>query len=229
MRRYLLMLLCLVMVRVVVAADSLGSRQSLRPLAIASSALLPGTGQLMLGSHKRGEALLWLDGAAAVAWAGLRWYGSTREQEARLAAAREAGANLAERESRYYKALEAYDNADEYNEKVRADARSRFPNDPAAQHAYYDSVGYFGASVWDWSSDSARIRYWQTRRSGRSAVQAAGFVVAGMVLNRLASVIDCAFFVRAEGRNSHSSTDRQRRWTVCQPVERLGLELAYRF
>lgn len=167
-----------------------------RPLAMLFSAALPGTGQMYMGSQKRGEALLWLDGAVWATWAGLRWYGGARENDARLVAAREAGADLGQTESRYYKALEAYDNADLYNEQVRADARARFPDDPDAQHSYYDSLGYFGRQAWNWSSDSARIGFWQTRRSGRSAMQVAGFAVAGLVLNRLASVIDCAFFAR---------------------------------
>jgi hypothetical protein len=33
-----------------------------RGRAILASIALPGTGQMMLGSAKRGEALLWLDG-----------------------------------------------------------------------------------------------------------------------------------------------------------------------
>lgn len=173
--------------------------RSHRPLAMLCSAALPGTGQMLMGSQKRGEALLWLDGTIWATWAGLRWYGGTRENDARLVAAREAGADLGQREPRYYKALEAYDNADQYNEQVRSDARSRFPDNPEAQHAYYDSLGYFGREAWNWSSDSARIGFWQIRRSGRSAMQVAGFAVAGLVLNRLASVIDCAFFAREPG------------------------------
>jgi hypothetical protein len=192
-----------------------------RPVAVLSSAVLPGTGQIMLGSAKRGETLLWLDGAAWMAWAGLRWLGSAREADARLDAAREARADLSQTAARYYKALESYDNADEYNEEVRADARARFPDNPAAQHAYLDSVGYFGTAAWNWSSDSARISYWQTRRSGRTAVQAAGFVVAGLVLNRLASVIDCAFFVREPGGAS--------RVEIVPTADRLGLQLSYHF
>jgi len=203
------------------ADNAVGVRSFRRPAAVISSAIVPGTGQILLGSAKRGEALLWLDGAAWVAWAGLRWYGSAREGDARLSAAREAGADLGQTATRYYKALEAYDNADEYNEQVRSDARARFPDNPEAQHSYLDSVGYFGAAAWNWSSDSARIGYWRTRRSGRTAVQTAGFVVAGLVLNRLASVIDCAFFVREPGTTS--------RVEVNPSPDRLGLQVSYHF
>jgi hypothetical protein len=164
--------------------------------------------------------MLWADGAAWLAWAGLRWYGGAREQEARLAAARDAGADLTQSAARYYRALEGYDNAAEYNEQVRADARARFPNDPEAQHGYYDSLGYFGRAAWDWSSDSARVGYWRTRRGGRSAVQTAGFVAAGLVLNRLVSVIDCAFFAREPRAES--------RVELRQSRDGLGVQVCYR-
>ena len=169
-------------------------KPSPRGRAILASMALPGTGQMMLGSAKRGEALLWLDGALWALWSGFSWYGSAREHDARLFAGAEAGADLTVRESRYFKALEGYDNADQYNEDVRADARDIFPDDPQRQHDYYLSQGYFGSEAWNWSSDSARFDYWRTRKSGRTAALNAQFVVGALLLNRLASFVDCAFF-----------------------------------
>jgi hypothetical protein len=174
-------------------------RSNTRGRAILASMALPGAGQLMLGSARRGEALLWLDGALWALWSGFSWYGSAREHDARLYAGQEAGADLAVKESRYYRALEQYDNADQYNETVRSDARDIYPDDPASQHAYYERQGYFGARAWNWSSDSARYRYWGTRRAGRDAALNAQFAVGALVLNRLASLVDCAFFAGREG------------------------------
>jgi len=177
-------------------------KQSSRGTAILASWALPGTGQMMLGNAKRGEALLWLDGALWAVWSGFSWASSAREHDARLFAANEAGADLAVKESRYYKALEQYDNADLYNEQVRADARDAYPDDPALQHAYYESHGYFGSQAWTWSSDSARFRYYRTRRSGRTAALDAQFAVGALVLNRLVSFVDCAFFAGRDGSTS---------------------------
>jgi hypothetical protein len=170
-----------------------------RGRAILASMALPGTGQMMLGSAKRGEAVLWLDGALWALWSGFSWYSSAREHDARLFAGQEAGADLTVRESRYYRALEQYDNADLYNEGVRADARDLYPDDPERQHAYYESQGYFGSKAWNWSSDSTRYRYWGTRRSGRDAALNAQFAVGALLLNRLASLVDCAFFAGRGG------------------------------
>lgn len=164
---------------------------------------LPGTGQMMLGSARRGEALLWLDGALWAVWSGFSWYGSARDHDARLYAGHEAGADLSVRESRYYRTLEQYDNSDEYNDVVRSDARDIYPDDPERQHAYYVSQGYFGAKAWNWSSDSARFRYWRTRRAGRDAALNAQFVVGALLLNRLVSIVDCALFA------GHSGSERR--------------------
>ena len=174
-------------------------KPSPRGRAILASMALPGTGQMMLGSAKRGEALLWLDGTLWALWSGFSWYSSAREHDARLYAGREAGADLAVKESHYYRALEQYDNSDQYNEGVRSDARDIYPDDPERQHAYYKSQSYFGSEVWNWSSDSARFRYWRTRRAGRDAAMNAQFAVGALLLNRLASIVDCALFAGRAG------------------------------
>jgi hypothetical protein len=174
-------------------------KPSPRGRAILASMALPGTGQMMLGSAKRGEALLWLDGALWALWSGFTWSSSTRERDARVFAGREAGADLTVKGSRYYRAMEQYDNADQYNEGVRSDARDIYPDSPERQHVYYESQGYFGSQAWNWSSDSARYRYWGTRRAGRDAALNAQFAVGALVLNRLTSLVDCAFFAGRDG------------------------------
>ena len=174
-------------------------KASLRGRAILASIALPGTGQMILGNAKRGEALLWLDGSLWALWSGFSWYSSAREHDARIFAGREAGADLTVREARYYRALEQYSNADQYNEQVRADARDAYPDDPAQQHAYYLNHGYFGSQAWNWSSDSARYLYWGTRRASRDAALNAQFAIGALLLNRLASMVDCAFFAGREG------------------------------
>jgi len=189
--------------------------------AILAAMALPGTGQMMLGSAKRGEGLLWLDGGLWALWTSFSWYSSAREHDARLFAGREAGADLAQEEPRYFKALERYDNADQYNEGVRADARDMYPDDPQRQHDYYLSQGYFGAQAWNWSSDSARFDYWKTRKSGRTAALRAQFAAGALLLNRLVSVVDCAFFA---GRGRSASRVEFRPGDA-EP----GIKVCYRF
>jgi len=203
------------------SVGSSAPKPSPRGRAILASMALPGTGQMMLGSAKRGEALLWLDGTLWALWSGFSWYSSSREHDARLYAGREAGADLAVKESHYHRALEQYDNSDQYNEGVRSDARDIYPDDPERQHAYYESQGYFGSEVWNWSSDSARFRYWGTRRAGRDAALNAQFAVGALLLNRLVGIVDCALFAGRAG-----STRRvELRPGDAEP----GIKVCYRF
>lgn len=184
------------------AAVAVAAPAPTKGLAILSSIALPGSGQMMLGTHNRGEAFAWLDGACWATWIGLSWLGSSREGDARVIAGRESGADMGITTPAYYRALERYDNADQFNEDIRREARSRFPDDPERQHEYYEQNGYLGSQAWNWSSDSARFEYWRTRKSSRSAMLAAGFAGGALLLNRLGSVIDCAFFVREPSAQS---------------------------
>ena len=214
----------MLLVLVVGTQTSVGApapKSSPRGSAILASMALPGTGQMILGSAKRGEGLLWLDGALWAFWTGFTWYSSAREHDARLFAGNEAGADLGVKEPRYFKALERYDNSDQYNEGVRADARDMYPDDPQRQHDYYLSQRYSGAQAWDWSSDSARYDYWETRKAGRTAALRAQFAAGALLLNRLASVVDCAFFA---GRGRATSRVEFR------PGEfEPGIKVCYRF
>jgi hypothetical protein len=140
--------------------------------------------------------MLWLDGILWTGWAGFSWYRSSQEQDARLIARQYAGADITIKDPKYYRALERYLNADEYNEDVRREARELYPDDPDAQRRYFESHGYFNERQWQWQSDSIRIfSYWQTRKSARTAGMAVSFVSAALVLNRLVSLIDCIFFL----------------------------------
>lgn len=204
------------------ATDSQGVKASRRQLAILSSIILPGSGQLFSNAKNRGEVMLWLDGLLWTGWAGFSWYRSSRDQDARLIASKYAQADITIKDPKYYRALERYDNAQEYNEDVRREARELYPDDPDAQRRYYESHGYFGKSQWNWGSDSIRIySYWRTRRSVRNAAMTVSFITAALVLNRLVSLVDCSFFTPERGL--------RQRVEISPSQNQPGVELRYRF
>lgn len=183
---------------ITVLSQNPGGRANPIPNGTAAllSVVLPGTGQIVNGAGGRGEGFLWADGIMWTLWAGFSWYRTSKEQDARLIARRYAGADISIPDPRYYRELERYDNADEYNEDIRREARELYPDDPDAQRRYYESRGYFGDFQWNWTPDSARVySYWQTRRAARAAGMTASFLAAGLVLNRLISMFDCLFFL----------------------------------
>ncbi|MGQ9708029.1 MAG: hypothetical protein ACUVUR_04050 [bacterium] len=194
-------------------AEMPGNKISNQHVAMLASIILPGSGQLLSNAKNRGEAMLWLDGLFWAGKAGFSWFKTSREQDARLIASKYAGADITISDPRYYRALERYNNAVEYNEDVRREARELYPDNPDAQRRYYESRGYFGSSQWNWGSDSIRIySYWQTRKAARNAKMTASFITAALVLNRLVSLLDCIFFspkVAASQRLQINSTNGQ--------------------
>lgn len=211
----------LLVVAIIFAVEP-GSAVGRRGVATLASAAVPGTGQLLLGRPVKGEVMLWADGACWTAWLACSWLSAAREQDARLAAAIHAGADLNVRDLTYYRVLERYDNADDYNEDVRREARERYPGDPDAQRRYYTANGRFGSEAWNWDSDSSRINfYWRTRKSARAAGLGAQFVVGALLINRLVSAVDCAFF--------SSEPVLSRRFELQPTAGRPGIGLAVKF
>lgn len=162
--------------------------------AMMASALIPGTGEWLLGDKTKAEIFLWLDGAIWLSYFGLAWYGNSKEQDARLFAVKSAGADLNQKKDEYYKLLENYDNSEEYNAVVRREARYQYPDSLEAQKEYLQKNGYFGKAAWAWDSDSARFVYFEKRRSARITLHQANLVLGVILINRLVSVFDCLLF-----------------------------------
>lgn len=187
--------------------------------AILASALVPGWGQTILKNNLKGEIMLWVDGAIWLAYGGYTWYGNSRNRDAKIFARNNAQANLGIKSDKYFRELERYNNSSIYNDDIRREARERFPDDPEAQNNYIMQNGYFNDSTWNWNADSLRFVYWEKRKSARSAFTKAGFVLGGALLNRVVSMIDCAFF----------TPDKRNKIGIVPNLEQPGIGLIYRF
>jgi hypothetical protein len=98
-----------------------------------------------------------------------------------------------------------------YNEAVRREARSLFPNDLEAQHAYLQEHGYFGDLAWDWGSKERFIEYRELRRAASRSERNAFYMTGLAVLNRVISAIDGAWMAR---RHNAGLTGRPARLSV---------------
>lgn len=199
---------------------------------IVASLAVPGAGEMWMKSHLKGEIFLWTDAAVWVTYGTMTAVGNSRNQSAKLFAREFSGSSMAQRTDDYYVALERYPNSDMYNEDVRRDARELYPNDPDQQRAYAASHSYTGDNAWTWGSDSLRYSYWRQRKSSRSVLHTAGFVVGAALVDRLASAIDVAFFTRApEAREQGSKGAREQgsRLGAAPTLDQPGLTVFYRF
>lgn len=160
-----------------------------------SSAVLPGSGELLLKEKKRGELFLITEGALWLSLISAKSLGSFINRDAILFSVEHSGANGKKREDEYYKYLEEYNTSDEFNALILREARNRYPDDPDKQKAYLEEYGYFGEDSWRWESDSVRIRYWRMRRRARDYYLKAKFFFAGNLLLRALSVFDCGYLI----------------------------------
>ena len=167
-------------------------------LAFLRSAVLPGWGELSTGHTARAKAFM---SAEAAIWIGYLAFTVQKdmrtddyEEYAEIFAGVPEGASTG-----YYGDIADYirsEGEDSYNEAVRADARSLFPDDLDAQRQYLEENGYFGAEAWDWD-DPDRLEAYRDLRHDAGVSRRNAFYMTGLaVLNRAVSAIDSAWMAR---------------------------------
>ena len=118
-----------------------------------------------------------------------------------------------------------------YNEAVRAEARSLYPDDLDAQRAYVKANGHFGSSSWEWESRTRLDQYRDLRYDAGVSKRNAFYMTGLAVLNRALSAIDSAWMARRH--NSHLSGEPSARLYLSPDISdgvvgsRLGLEVSF--
>lgn len=163
-------------------------------LAPFASLFLPGTGELIRGYRLKGELFLCGDGLAIAGAAGFGWDAFNKGQAAIGMAVMNADANPSNRSRIYLAAMESYFSSDDYNLNVAREARDLYPDDLAAQQDYIAANSFTGGDAWMWRSDSLMMGYFNQRIRMRRAQQTSTVFIGVMLLTRLASTLDVAFF-----------------------------------
>ena len=145
---------------------------------LIKSIILPGWGEHSLGYASRGytfnssELCLW------VGYTALIFLGQSMEQDMIAYAASHAGVDPAGKDNFYYTDIGNYSNIHDYNDqKLRYRQFDRL---------YPETDEY----TWAWDSDDARQEFDQLRYNSQRMLHGATFVVGGLILNRLVSMID---------------------------------------
>lgn len=167
-------------------------------VAFLMSAVLPGWGEFNTGHTTRGRAFM---SAEAAIWLG--YLAFTIQEDMRIHDYEEYASIFADvpegSDGDYYGDIADYirsEGADSYNEAVRAEARSLFPDDLDAQREYVEENGYYGSLAWDWG-DRDRLDRFRDLRNDAAASRKNAFYMTGLaVLNRAISAIDSAWMAR---------------------------------
>lgn len=160
--------------------------------AFGSSLLIPGWGQRYIDSGFKSKIFF---SAEVGAWAALlvfRREGAWREDDYRLLAQVEAGADLTDKDEHYFDVLGFYDNREEYNKLGGVYNRD--------QQYFPDNTFYF----WKWSSAAARTQYRTLKNDSKSYYRKANFALGVLIANHVLSAVDAYFGAKRHNRHVSS-------------------------
>ncbi len=179
------------------AADEAGPS---RIRSFLLSLLLPGLGQRANGSELRSKAFF---GAEAMIWAGFvvfKIQEANRTEDFEEWARAYASVSEGGKETEYYRILTIFDDADQYNEAVRAEARALYPVSGYSQEtrdAYFAAHAYGPDRFFRWRTRQARLDYRLIRNDAVDSGRRADYMLVAAVVNRAVSAVEAA---RAAGR-----------------------------
>jgi hypothetical protein len=188
-------------------------------VAFLLSCAVPGWGEIYAGETERGR---WFMTAEAAIWGG---YGAFRIQEnmrrddytefASIFAGVPDGAS-----EQYLSDIGDYirwEGDRSYNQAVRSEARSLYPDDLEAQAAYFDAHSYSSDQAWDWGSTERFLQYVELRHAASRSDRNAFFMTGIALLNRALSAVDGAWMARRH--NAGSTEEPPARLSIAPEVD----------
>jgi hypothetical protein len=171
-------------------------------VAILMSAVLPGWGELYTGHTARAKGFMAAEAVIWLGYAGFTIQGNLREDDYKDYARVFAGV-AADGGGAYWDDVSDYvrsEGAASYNESIRREARSLFPDDLEAQEAYVLANGYYGNDAWEWETEERFREFRRLKHNASVSFRSAFFMTGLAVLNRAVSAIDSAWMVRRHNR-----------------------------
>jgi hypothetical protein len=162
-------------------------------LAILLSMLVPGMGELYAGNYSTGKYLTIAEGALWLTYIGIDTYGGWQEKRYKALAVSRGGINPEGKDEIYYATISAYFNIDEYN-------------DEQALNRNFDEMYNRDEYYWNWQNTDDRRSYRSMWVSSEQAYNNLRFVVGGLIVNRLISVINAVRTVSAHNRRLTEET-----------------------
>jgi hypothetical protein len=157
-------------------------------LAVVSSLILPGLGELYAGSFQTGKYNMLAEGGLWLTYAGFRLHGNWLRQDAQLLAVEHAGVDFSGKNEQFDVNIGNFMTMNEYN---LAKLRNR----------EYDLVYANSRYNWQWDSNLNRARFKDLRIGSDNAFNNAKFVIAAVVINRVISAFSAG---RAAAAYNHS-------------------------
>jgi hypothetical protein len=179
--------------------------------ALLLSLLLPGAGELYLGHRGRATGFFISEGAIWANYIAWEVAGHLRRDNYIEQAQLGAGVGVSGGTDGYWRLVGQYQSSSgtgsgAYEEELRREARTQYPNDPAQQDLYVAQRLPTGKQAWMWTSPDLQAEYLRTRKNANLAFDRAKYSFGLAVLNRLLSALDTQIL-----HHSDRAADRQSR------------------
>jgi hypothetical protein len=162
-------------------------------LAILSSLVVPGLGELYADGFSSGKYFLMAEGALWITYAAFEIHGNDLRDAARSYSSAHASVILAGKDDQFFVDVGNFASMDEYNDKRLRDRE--------VSRLYTASAGQY----WQWDTDAARLDFRSQRIASESAYNGRKFVVAAIVINHVVSAINAARAAIAHNRSLQES------------------------
>jgi len=185
-------LLLIILILLICSSFVLAEGKKSKPLAACMSLAIPGAGEMYARSTASGyaslasEALLWL------AYLGFLKQAEYAENDYKKYAHVYSGTQISNPDDQYYTLLQDYFSSDEYNNHVYIYARQGLYYGDWTEQEYDQFLNdylYVGDKAWDWGSQDVWFQYGDLRREKNKYNILSKFTIAGMLVNRVVSMV----------------------------------------
>lgn len=158
-------------------------------LAGLYSFLLPGMGELYVGSYSSGKYFTAAEGLLWVTLIGFQSYGTWVRNDARDFAAQHAGISIYGKSDQYFVDIGDYQTVRDYND------------DMLRKRNLVKLIGEAYPTGWNWDSKSNREHYRDLRVASDQAFNSVSFTIAAIGVNHLVSAINAVLIARSHNKN----------------------------
>jgi len=174
-----------------------------RILYPASSMVLPGSGEIMLGRTTKGGTMMAIDILSLYALLATNQAIDLQKKQYMNFAERYAGVPYGMSDN-HYQDVQDYISSDYYNDIIRMMARNYYliaNYSPEDYEAYVAENSFAGDEQWSWDSDDHWQQYKHMRKSNQKRKMSHNLALGIMLLNRAVSTIDATLLTRPSRHN----------------------------
>ena len=161
--------------------------------SMIKSALIPGLGEFGLGKNSRGRLFTQIELVLWITLSGSKRAVSLHESKLHSFASEHAGVTLKGKSNQFYIDIGNFGSMDLFNE---AHQRSRQPSQTYSDRARFN---------WEWDKGKNRQKYRRFRIQRDTARMVGQFIIGGLVLNRIISLIDIRYLYQISSNQAKIS------------------------